>query len=336
MKTFKFFAICAIAAMALTMVSCNRASAPRTNLRTTVDTTSYAWGVALAPNLVQILEHQGILENVSMMEQYFDFRMMAADSLGRIALGRERRAAVDSINRLNEPRLNEFIRGMRQGINNAPDADSPHAFGVTMGTQLAQMIAGTSEAMFGPDSEESLNTNQLLAGLIKSLRGQQTVMSTEEAGEIFQRNMERAQEEQMMNQFGENREAGIVFLTENARRPEVTVLPSGLQYEIIREGTGEKPGLHDRVRVHYHGTLIDGTVFDSSMDRQRENPDRDWAAVFPVGGVISGWTEALQLMPVGSKWKLFIPYDLAYGAQDRGIIGPFSVLVFEVELIGIE
>ena len=335
MKTFKFFAICAIAAMALTMVSCNRASAPRTNLRTSVDTTSYAWGVSIAAELVQILEHQGILENVSMVEQNFDIRMLSADSLERISLERERRAAVDSINRLNAPRLNEFIRGMRQGVDSAPDGDSPHAFGVQIGTQLSQMIAGTSEAMFGADAE-TLNTNQVLAGLIKSLKNQPTVMNATEASEIFQRNMERAQEEQMARQeedlrvqFEQVIADGAAFLAENARRPEVTVLPSGLQYEIIRQGTGPKPSETDRVRVHYHGTLIDGTVFDSSVDR-------DQSIVFGVTQVIQGWVEALQLMPVGSKWKLFIPYDLAYGSQDRGVIGPFSVLVFEVELIGIE
>ena len=326
MKTFKFFAICAIAAMALTMVSCNRASAPRTNLRTTVDTTSYAWGVSIAPELRQILEHEGILENVSMIEQNFDIRMMTADSLERIALGRERRAAVDSINRINEPRLNEFIRGMRHAMN--VEADSPYAAGLLRGTQLSQMIAGTNEMMFGANADESLNTNQVLAGMIKALRGQQTVMNTTEANEIFQRNVERAQEDAIMRQFGDNREAGIAFLTENARREGVVVLPSGLQYEIIREGTGEKPAETDVVRVHYHGTFVDGTVFESSIEMGQD-------VTFPVNRVIAGWTEALQLMPVGSKWRLFIPYDLGYGAQDMGNIRPFSMLIFDVELLEI-
>ncbi|MBN2764985.1 MAG: FKBP-type peptidyl-prolyl cis-trans isomerase [Paludibacteraceae bacterium] len=123
--------------------------------------------------------------------------------------------------------------------------------------------------------------------------------------------------------------AGQDFLSENAKRPEVTTLESGLQYEILNEGNGPKPKASDKVSVHYHGTLIDGKVFDSSV--QRGEP-----ATFGVTQVISGWVEALQLMPVGSKWKLFIPSDLAYGAQGAGqAIGPHTTLIFEVELIAI-
>jgi FKBP-type peptidyl-prolyl cis-trans isomerase FklB len=109
----------------------------------------------------------------------------------------------------------------------------------------------------------------------------------------------------------------------------VITLPSGLQYEIMKTGEGPKPTLEDKVTTHYHGTLIDGTVFDSSVDRGEP-------ASFPVNGVIKGWTEALQLMPVGSKWKLFVPYDLAYGERGTGPqIGPYTTLIFEVELISI-
>jgi FKBP-type peptidyl-prolyl cis-trans isomerase FklB len=118
-------------------------------------------------------------------------------------------------------------------------------------------------------------------------------------------------------------------MSENGSREGVVTLPSGLQYEILTEGKGAIPTDTDRVKVHYHGTLIDGTVFDSSVERGEP-------ATFGVTQVIAGWTEALQLMPVGSKWKLYIPYDLAYGSSDRGSIKPFSNLIFEVELIGIE
>jgi FKBP-type peptidyl-prolyl cis-trans isomerase FklB len=124
-------------------------------------------------------------------------------------------------------------------------------------------------------------------------------------------------------------EEGINFLRENGKREGVTTLASGLQYEIIDDGTGPKPTIEDNVTTHYHGTLIDGTVFDSSVDRGEP-------ASFPVGGVIKGWTEALQLMSVGSKWKLYVPYDLAYGERGAGAqIGPYSTLIFEVELISI-
>ena len=125
--------------------------------------------------------------------------------------------------------------------------------------------------------------------------------------------------------------AGKIYLANNAKRKGVIVLPSGLQYEVVKTGTDTtKPKLTDKVKCHYHGTLIDGKVFDSSVDRGEP-------IVFPVGGVIKGWTEALQLMTVGSKWKLFIPSELAYGDQQAGpSIAPGSTLIFDVEVISIE
>lgn len=127
----------------------------------------------------------------------------------------------------------------------------------------------------------------------------------------------------------ENLQAGEAFLAENAQREGVVALPSGLQYEIITEGAGAKPGPTDTVTCHYHGTVIDGRVFDSSV--QRGKP-----ASFPLNRVIKGWTEALQLMPIGSKWRLFLPPHLAYGSQQISAeIGPNSTLIFEVELLGI-
>ena len=126
-----------------------------------------------------------------------------------------------------------------------------------------------------------------------------------------------------------NKTQGKRFLEENSKRESVKQTPSGLQYEIIKEGNGQKPLASDRVKVHYHGTLIDGTVFDSSV--RRGEP-----ATFGVTQVIQGWVEALQMMSVGSKWKLFIPHKLAYGAQGAGdLIEPFSTLIFEVELLEI-
>ncbi len=123
--------------------------------------------------------------------------------------------------------------------------------------------------------------------------------------------------------------AGEAFLAENAQREGVISLESGLQYEIIHQGTGPTPVAKDTVRCHYHGTLIDGKVFDSSVQRGRP-------ASFPLNRVISGWTEALQLMPIGSKWRLFLPPHLAYGDQQVGSdIGPNSTLIFEVELLGL-
>ena len=123
---------------------------------------------------------------------------------------------------------------------------------------------------------------------------------------------------------------GRAFLEENKKKPGVQTTASGLQYEIIKEGNGPKPTATDKVKCHYHGTLIDGTVFDSSV--QRGEP-----ATFPLNGVIKGWTEALQLMPTGSKWRLYLPSELAYGERGAGnSIGPNNALIFEVELLSIE
>ncbi|MEZ6049686.1 MAG: FKBP-type peptidyl-prolyl cis-trans isomerase [Planctomycetaceae bacterium] len=128
----------------------------------------------------------------------------------------------------------------------------------------------------------------------------------------------------------ENLKAGKEFLDKNGKRKEVTTTKSGLQYEVMKQGSGEKPKATDTVKVHYHGTLIDGTVFDSSVDRGEP-------ISFPLNGVIKGWTEGVQLMGVGSKFKFYIPGELAYGSNPRpgGPIGPNAVLVFEVELLGI-
>ena len=127
----------------------------------------------------------------------------------------------------------------------------------------------------------------------------------------------------------EQKSAGEKFLAENAKKTGVITTASGLQYEILKEGRGQKPTATDKVKVHYHGTLLDGTVFDSSV--KRNTP-----ASFGVNQVIKGWVEALQLMPVGSKWKLYIPQELAYGAHGAGeIIRPYSALIFEVELLEI-
>ena len=128
---------------------------------------------------------------------------------------------------------------------------------------------------------------------------------------------------------GKKKEDGIKFLAENGKKKGVTTTASGLQYEVLKEGTGPKPLATDQVNVHYHGTLIDGKVFDSSVERGEP-------ITFPLQGVIKGWTEGVQLMPVGSKWRFTIPSDLAYGDQGAGEdIGPGETLIFDVELLGI-
>ena len=173
---------------------------------------------------------------------------------------------------------------------------------------------------------EDINLNNFEAGIKDVLeKDVEAKISDNQAQAIIQSYFTKKQQQQSESVI----EEGINFLRENGKREGVTTLASGLQYEVISNGTGPKPTIEDNVTTHYHGTLIDGTVFDSSVDRGEP-------ASFPVGGVIKGWTEALQLMSVGSKWKLYVPYDLAYGERGAGPqIGPYSTLIFDVELISI-
>ncbi|WP_263258748.1 FKBP-type peptidyl-prolyl cis-trans isomerase [Pseudomonas oryzihabitans] len=167
----------------------------------------------------------------------------------------------------------------------------------------------------------------VLAGLNEAFDGQESRVDVESLNASFRVIRERMQAEAQIKTAAAAQE-GVDYLKANAERPGVVVLPSGLQYEVLTQGEGATPTREDQVRTHYHGTLIDGSVFDSSY--QRGQP-----AEFPVGGVIAGWTEALQLMPAGSKWRLHVPSELAYGAQGVGGIPPHSVLVFDVELLDV-
>ena len=191
-----------------------------------------------------------------------------------------------------------------------------YGIGRQMGDQLASSpIAG-------------LSIDAVLAGLADALNGADSAVAHEELNAAFTEMHQRMQAEEAERGKALATE-GEKFLAENALREGVHVTDSGLQYEIITEGSGEQPTLGSIVRTHYHGTLLDGTVFDSSVER-------DQPAEFPVSGVIAGWTEALQMMKVGAKWKLFIPYQLAYGERGAGgAIGPYTALVFEVELLDI-
>ena len=172
---------------------------------------------------------------------------------------------------------------------------------------------------------ESLDYSKLAKGIQDVMEQNKPDMGYEEAQAIINEFFQALQTKQSDKAQGE----GLEFMKANASRPEVVTLESGLQYEILTKGEGKTPNAADTVKVHYHGTLVDGTVFDSSVSRGEP-------ATFGVTQVISGWVEALQLMPVGSKWKLFIPSQLAYGAQGAGqAIAPHSTLVFEVELIDI-
>lgn len=189
-----------------------------------------------------------------------------------------------------------------------------YALGMSMASSLMQ--SGVNE----------IDIDSFTQAFSDIINGTEPAMSPQEANQILQVFFSK-REDDLLTQ---NKEEGLAFLEANKTKEGVTTLPSGLQYEILKEGNGPKPKATDRVKTHYHGTLLNGKVFDSSV--QRGQP-----AVFGVNQVIKGWVEALQLMPVGSKWKLYIPSELAYGEQGAGnSIAPNSALIFEVELLDIE
>lgn len=172
---------------------------------------------------------------------------------------------------------------------------------------------------------KDLQVEDFVKGLTDVLSGNQPAITYDEAKEVINNYFMKLQKERLEI----NKKAGEEFLNINRHKAGVVELPSGLQYEVLKNGTGAKPTATDKVKCHYHGTLINGTVFDSSV--QRGEP-----AVFGVSQVIPGWVEALQLMPVGSKWRLFIPSSLAYGENGAGnLIEPNSTLIFDVELLDI-
>ena len=181
-------------------------------------------------------------------------------------------------------------------------------------------------------SEVDVNLDILEKGLQDGVSGAQPQMTEEEIQktmQAFQEEMRAKMEKAKAEQGEKNKKEGTAFLEENKKKEGVVTLPSGLQYQVITEGKGAKPKNTDTVKTHYRGTLINGTEFDSSHKQGQP-------ATFPVVGVIPGWTEALQLMPVGSKWKLFVPSELAYGENGPPMIGPNATLIFEVELLDIE
>lgn len=211
-------------------------------------------------------------------------------------------------------------QGGTQNVKLETQIDSvSYAIGVYMGSMNNKQL---KNAPMG----DKMNLEAVASGFSSTTLGEEAKITEDDANQIIQKFFAEASDREAQ----ENLEAGNKFLEENGKRDGVVTTESGLQYEILKEGDGEKPTATDKVRVHYHGTLIDGTVFESTVEKGQP-------VVFGVNQVIAGWTEALQLMPVGSKWKVYIPADLAYGANPRpgGAIKPNMALIFELELLEI-
>ena len=229
-------------------------------------------------------------------------------------------------NEVTEAKINSLLKGVDDVMNNNSEYYALEMLATNIGSAMKEQKEGGFMGL----EDKTVNMDVLKQGLVNGIKGHENQMTVQEANSYIQVTMRAEEAAAMEKQYSGNKKAGEEFLAENAKKEGVVTLPSGLQYKIIKEGNGEIPTATSNVVVHYHGTLIDGTVFDSSVERAEP-------AHFGVTQVIRGWTEALQMMPVGSKWMLYIPYDLAYGSRGPSpVIEPYSALVFEVELLGIE
>ena len=280
-----------VAAMAILVAgftACGN-STPRANLKNDVDTMSYAIGLA---------QTQGLKEYL-------------VGSMG-----------------VDTAYMSEFIKGLNEGVNAGENKKKAAYFaGIQIGQQISNlMMNGINNELFGEDSTKTISLKNFMAGFIGGVTGKKGLMTMEEAQETAQRKMQEVKAREMEKKFGSNKEAGEKFLAANAKKEGVKTLPSGLQYKVLKEGTGAIPTDTSLVKVHYEGRLVNDTIFDSSYKRGEPT-------TFRCNQVIKGWTEALCHMPAGSVWEVYIPQELGYGERQQNKIDPFSALIFKIELL---
>lgn len=231
---------------------------------------------------------------------------------------------------VDQTNADDFIKGLNESVYAAADKKKAAYFaGIQIGQQIAKtMISELNQELFGEDTTKTISLETFMAGFISGYTGKGALMTEEEALTITQEKIEEIKIQEGLKQFAGNKAEGEKFLASNKNAAGVVCLPSGLQYKVIKQGTGAVPADTATVKVHYEGRLIDGTVFDSSYERGE-------SAELRVDEVIEGWTEILQIMPVGSTYEVFVPQELGYGSDEAGDIKPFSCLIFKIELLGI-
>ena len=228
--------------------------------------------------------------------------------------------------------LNEFIKGLNDGANAGDDKKKQAYYaGLQIGQQVStQMIEGLQHEIYGEDSTQHVSQSNFMAGFVAGTLEDTTYMTMDAANEYAQANMRVIKARQMQAQYGDNKKAGEEFMAEVAKKEGIKQIEeSGVYYEVLTEGAGQIPADTSLVQVKYEGTLIDGTVFDGNMDQEKP-------MTFRCNQVIPGWTMALTHMPAGSKWKVYIPQEMAYGEREAGDkIKPFSTLVFVIDLVSV-
>lgn len=290
MKKITFAALTAIVALAASFSSCG--NTPKANLKNDIDTVSYTVGMSQSQGLKEYLVNQ---------------------------LG------------VDTTYMDAFIKGLNEGANAGDDKRTAAYYaGIQIGQQVSnQVTKGLNHELFGDDSTKTISMKNFLAGFIAGTTGKKQLMTMEQASMIAQVKIQEIKSREAEKQYGANKAAGVKFLAENAKKEGVKSLPSGVQYKVIKEGSGEIPADTSVVVVNYEGKTINGKVFDSSEKNGQP-------ATFPVNRVIKGWTEVLCHMPVGSIWEVYIPQELAYADRATPEIKPFSALIFKIELLEIK
>ena len=290
MKKFTFAAVAAVSAVM--MFACGNGT-PKANLKSDVDTVSYAIGMAQTQGLKDYL-------------------------VGRLGI--------------DTTYMDDFIKGLNEGANAGDDKKKAAYYaGIQIGQQISnQMVRGINHELFGDDSTKTISLKNFMAGFVAGTTGKGGLMTVDSAQQVAQEMMRTIKAKNMEKEFGPNKEAGEKYLAANAKKEGVKVFEDGVQYKVIKEGTGALPKDTSLVKVHYEGKTIDGKVFDSSYERGKP-------AEFRANQVIKGWTEALVHMPAGSIWEVYIPQELAYGERQQGAdIKPFSALIFKIELLEVD
>ena len=290
MKKFTFAVLAAVSAVM--MYACGNGT-PKANLKSDVDTVSYAIGMAQTQGLKDYL-------------------------VGRLGV--------------DTAYMDDFIKGLNEGANAGDDKKKAAYYaGIQIGQQISnQMVKGINHELFGDDSTKTISLKNFMAGFVAGTTGKGGLMTVDSAAQVAQEMMRAIKAKNLEKEFGGNKAEGEKFLAENAKKEGVKVLPSGVQYKVIKEGTGAMPKDTSLVKVHYEGKTIDGKVFDSSYKRNEP-------ADFRANQVIKGWTDALVHMPAGSVWEVYIPQELAYGERQQGTdIKPFSMLIFKIELLEVD
>ena len=232
--------------------------------------------------------------------------------------------------------IDTFVRGLNEAVAAGADkSKTAYYAGTQIGQQIIhQIMPSVNKEVFGADSTQSISLDRFVQGFVSGVTGKDGLMSVTDAQKTAQKLIEDVKNDTQLKLYGANKKAGEDFLAANAKlakkkKSGIVVLPSGLQYKVLQQGNGPVAKATDKVKVKYEGRLIDGTVFDSTEKHGGE------PATFAPNQVIKGWTEALTMMPVGSKWQLYIPQELAYGNRAAGSIPPFSTLIFDVEVLEI-